>query len=282
MNHDNELLGRFADEGSQEAFAELVRLKVDLVFAAALRQTGGDAHLAQDVTRGVFTARAGGASSLARHAVITGWLFTTTRYLAISAMRQQCRWQRREQEANAMNVSTANSDPTWEQLRPVIDEALHELDARDRDALLLRFFEGCTLAEVGTAIGLAENSARMRVERALGKLRGRLEKHGITSTAAALSTALAAQPPVAAPAGLALVVTGASLTSAANGIGAFTTTFTLMNTIKIGGGVVVVVLAFLGGLYFRNAPERSATIATPSATTSADAKLVGALRAEVV
>ena len=61
MHDDIELLRRFAKEGSQAAFAELVRRRVNLVYAAALRQTGGDAHLAQDVTQRVFLAQIGRA-----------------------------------------------------------------------------------------------------------------------------------------------------------------------------------------------------------------------------
>lgn len=80
MNEDNELLRRFADEGSQEAFRALVERKVGLVFAAALRQMGGEAHLAQDVTQAVFIALAANAARLKRHAVLAGWLHTTTRH----------------------------------------------------------------------------------------------------------------------------------------------------------------------------------------------------------
>src|SRR4051812_36285307 len=79
MSEDSELLRRFADEGAQEAFAELVRRKLDLVYAAALRQTGGDAPLAEDVTQAVFLALACRAGALKRHTALTGWLYTTTR-----------------------------------------------------------------------------------------------------------------------------------------------------------------------------------------------------------
>jgi RNA polymerase sigma factor (sigma-70 family) len=199
MNGEAELLRRYADDKSQEAFAELVRRKVDLVYAAALRQTGGDAHLAQDVTQGVFLALARRASSLQRHAVLTGWLYTTTRFLATKAVRAQVRWQRREQEANTMDAISTGPEPKWEELRPVIDEAMHELGEPDRTAILLRYFEGLPLARVGAALGSSENAARMRVDRAMEKLRERLMRRGITSTAAALGTALAAQPTVAAP-----------------------------------------------------------------------------------
>lgn len=102
MNEDTELLRRFAEEGAQEALRELVERNVGLVFAAALRQTGGDAHLAQDVAQGVFMALAAKAARLKGHAVLAGWLHTTTRHVAIAAVRRQQRWQRREREANAM------------------------------------------------------------------------------------------------------------------------------------------------------------------------------------
>src|SRR5271169_5586876 len=51
MNDDAALLRSYADEGSEAAFAELVRRHVDLVYGAALRRTGGDPHRAADVAQ---------------------------------------------------------------------------------------------------------------------------------------------------------------------------------------------------------------------------------------
>lgn len=258
MDEDNELLRRFAHEGAQDAFAELVRRRVDLVFAAAQRQTGGDAHLAQDVTQQVFLALACRASALTAHTVLTGWLFTTTRYLAIRAMRQQRRWQRREHEASAMHSSNPEPSPAWENLRPVIDEALYELEEKDRTALLLRFFDGRSLAEVGAGIGLNENSARMRVERALEKLRCRLAKRGVTSTVAALGVALASQPAMAAPAGLAAAATGSALAGAAAGASVALPLLHFMSMTKLTVGAIGVA-AFVGtGAYFVGAGQGTA------------------------
>ncbi|MDO8542359.1 MAG: hypothetical protein Q7S40_18120 [Opitutaceae bacterium] len=46
---DAELLRRFAREQLEAAFAEVVRRHVGLVYSVALRQVGGDSHLAEDV-----------------------------------------------------------------------------------------------------------------------------------------------------------------------------------------------------------------------------------------
>src|SRR4051812_7087208 len=114
MEPDNELLQRFAEGGSQEAFAELVRSKLNLVFAAAVRQTGGDTHLAEDVAQRVFVELAKCAAKLRPPTVLTGWVFTTTRHIAIDAVRNQQRWQRREREAIDMTTLSPGDGPVWE------------------------------------------------------------------------------------------------------------------------------------------------------------------------
>jgi TonB family protein len=99
----------------------------------------------------------------------------------------------------------------------VIDEALAELGETDREAILLRFFEGRNYAEVGSRLRQNENTARMRVERALDKLHALLSRRGVTSTTGALALALAQQAVTAAPAGLASTVTTLALTGATVG-----------------------------------------------------------------
>jgi RNA polymerase sigma factor (sigma-70 family) len=223
MDDDAELLRRYANDRSEEAFAELVRRHLNLVYAAALRLVGGDAHRAKDVAQSVFTDLARKATALSRHTSLTGWLYTSTRYAAAKAVRAEQRRQKYEREAQSMNdlLESPASEPNWDRLRPVLDDVMGELDARDREAVLLRFFEDRQFVDVGAAMRLTEDAARMRVERALERMRVRLERRGLTSTTAALAAILANRAVAAAPSGLEATVKYAALSGAAAGGGAF-------------------------------------------------------------
>jgi RNA polymerase sigma factor (sigma-70 family) len=219
MMDDSSLLRRFAEDRSEGVFAELVRRHLNLVYSAALRKVGGDSHLAADVSQKVFAVLARNASSLARHPVLTGWLYTTTHFTAAKLVRAERRRQTREQEAQAMQelYSSPTPEAGWDRLRPVLDDVMHDLNERDREAVLLRFFEGRPFAEVGARLGLSENAARMRVERALDKLHSFLARRGITSTTAALTLLLAEHTVAAAPAALLATVSAAALAGTAGG-----------------------------------------------------------------
>jgi RNA polymerase sigma factor (sigma-70 family) len=216
MPSDAELIRHYARGKSDEAFAELVQRHVNLVYRAALRQLGGDAHRAEDATQIVFTLLARKADSLIRHPSFAGWLYTTTHFTVRDMQRAERRRQHRELEAHAMQELHADSATAadWEQVRPVLDDAMQALSEKDRSAILARFFEGCSFAEVGARLALSEDAARMRVERAMEKLRVLLTRRGVTSAASALGVMLASEAAAAPPAGLATAVAGSALASA--------------------------------------------------------------------
>src|SRR5215470_8096070 len=173
MADDGTLLRDYFLSGSEPAFAELVRRHLDFVYSTALRTTNGDEHLAQDICQGVFIDLARKASRLSNHPVLTGWLYTSTCFAASKAVRSECRRRVRELKAHTMQEHNTNTGAQvdWEQIRPFFDSVMHELKEQDREALLLRFFERRSLADVGSTLGLSENAARMRIERALDRLR---------------------------------------------------------------------------------------------------------------
>jgi RNA polymerase sigma factor (sigma-70 family) len=218
MHEDAQLLRRYVEQNSDDAFAALVRRHISLVYAVALRQVGGDVHLAEDVVQQVFTALARKAPTLLDRAALSGWLYRSTHFTASDCVRNERRRRRRETEVLTMQEIDAKGDGDgvvdWQTLRPVLDGAIANLDERDRDAVSLRFFEGCTFAEIGERLRLTENAARMRVDRALDKLHALLGRRGIKSTAGALAIALGNQVSAAPPAALAASVTGAALASA--------------------------------------------------------------------
>ena len=219
MLEDEQLLRQYVADGSEAAFGELVARHVNLVFSAALRRAAGDTHLAQDVAQMVFGDLARKARFLPKQVVLAGWLHRATQYAAAQLLRTEHRRHAREQEAVAMNALESEPSPDWEQIRPALDAALDRLDRPERDALLLRYFEQRSLAEVGRALGSSEDAARKRVARALEKLRADLIRRGVTTTAGALCAALAANAVQAAPAGLAATLASASLAGPAVGTG---------------------------------------------------------------
>jgi RNA polymerase sigma factor (sigma-70 family) len=205
MSDDSELLRRYVQERSESAFAELVQRQAGLVYSAALRQVGGDTTLAEEVSQSVFIDLARKAGALSNRPVLASWLYTSTRFAALKALRTRRRRQIHEQEATTMQDSAPEpvTEADWGKLRPLLDSAICELPERDRSVVLMRYFEGQPFAAMGARLGIGESSARMRAERALDKLRIRLGRKGISSTAAALGLVLANQAVAAPPAGLA-------------------------------------------------------------------------------
>src|SRR5256885_11593993 len=191
MVEDCQLLAEFCRNRSESAFRRLVERHLKLVYSTAMRLVNGDAPLAQDVAQAVFTNLAAKARSLPAQVVLAGWLHRDTRFTALEFLRKERRRIARESEAATMHqLESSGQEMDWSSLRPLLDEILDELAEEDRHALLLRFFEQQNLAQIGAALGLAEDTARKRISRALEKLRQSLASRGLTTTAVALSLVL--------------------------------------------------------------------------------------------
>lgn len=119
-----------------------------------------------------------------------------------------------------MNIgSVPDSEKDWEQIAPVLDDELAGLSEKERGAVLLRFFQDRSFKEVGEALGTSEDAAKMRVSRALDKLRLRFLKRGVALSATALAAVFGSQASaatVALPSGLAVSVTKAAVAKGAS------------------------------------------------------------------
>lgn len=225
---DTALLREYSSHGSEKAFAELVSRHIDLVYSAAVRQVG-DAHRAQDVTQAVFVLLAQKARTLSKDVILSGWLYRTARYVAADVLRVERRRQLREQKAMETMADESGDTHPWEEIAPLLDAAMAELETKDRDAIVLRFFAGKSLREVGEQLGASEEAAQKRVSRAVEKLRQSFAQQGRSVSIPVLTAAISTYAVQAAPIGLTAIATSAALSA-----GATVTTSTLTwGTLKL-------------------------------------------------
>ena len=140
-------------------FATLVTRHVNKVYSVALRHTR-NSHQAEEITQTVFVTLAKKARHLGKRVVLSGWLYQTTRLTSASFLRTEIRRARREQEAHIQTVLNETEPEVWPQSAPLLDTAIARLNETDRDAVVLRFFDGRRMSEVGAALGASEDAAK--------------------------------------------------------------------------------------------------------------------------
>ena len=206
--NDYELLRRYLNDGSQGDFAQLVGRHVNLVYSAANRLVR-DPHLAEDVTQQTFVLLARKGGQLGSDTILSAWLYRAALHLASETLRRDGRRHRREQLAvEAMSLATPEA--AWQQIEPMLDEAMADLNATEQAAVMLRYFENKSLKEVGAALSFSEDAAQKRVSRAVERLREFFAKRGVTVGASGLVVVISANAIQAAPVGLAATISTAA------------------------------------------------------------------------
>ncbi|HSZ55840.1 MAG TPA: sigma-70 family RNA polymerase sigma factor [Tepidisphaeraceae bacterium] len=209
------LLAQYVRNGSETAFAELVRRHVGLVYSSARRQLG-DLHDAEDVTQTVFLALAQNASKIRNGTVLASWLLSATRYVCATGKKMEARRKFHERQSGELPASAKQEveSTAWQEVASVLDEAVAELPESQRGALVLRYFQGMSMQEVAASLGISELAARQRVSRAVIELRQMFTRRGINVTAEVLPVLIGAHAIQAVPPAL-----GISISSAVHVIG---------------------------------------------------------------
>lgn len=211
MVDDDKLLAQYARDGAEAAFGQLIARHLSLVYSTCLRETGSPSQ-AEDATQIVFLLLARKAKSLRAGPSLAGWLYNAARFVAKDIRKQEARRQRGEQTVmQEMTHRQETPAPEWERVEPLLNDALSALKPGEREAVLLRFLEGHSLAETGAALGLSEDAARMRVSRAVEKMRRYLTAHGAAVTGLLLTGLLTSEAARPAPAHAATVITQGTL-----------------------------------------------------------------------
>lgn len=74
------------------------------------------------------------------------------------------------------------------QTMALIEEAVHKLPARQREAFVMRYWEDMDVAETAAAMGCSQGSVKTHCSRAVRSLAANLEKHGLTEKILSKST----------------------------------------------------------------------------------------------
>ncbi len=183
------LLERYLASRDQGVFAELAGAHLGLIYSAALRITRSP-DLAEEVAQTVLIKLASLKRPLPAKLPLDVWLHRVTRSAAIDLVRAEQR--RRQRETVAAALASESAGDLWDRLSPVIDEVIAQLPARDRELILSRFFTGSSHGAMARTLGMTEDAVRMRLKRAMEKMRALLERRGIATTGALLALCLPA------------------------------------------------------------------------------------------
>jgi RNA polymerase sigma factor (sigma-70 family) len=197
-------------EGDESAFAALVERYVHLVYSTALRQAGNPSQ-AEEITQAVFIILARKAKSLGPRTILSGWLYQTARLAAANFLRSEIRRQKREQEAYMESLLNEPTPNLWQQIAPLLDDAMGHLSENDRNVVVLRFFQNQSAAEIGDALGIDSAAAQKRITRAVGRLRKFFAKRSVTHSVELITGAISTNFVQAAPVALAKSVTAVAI-----------------------------------------------------------------------
>src|SRR5439155_20524961 len=180
----------------------------------------------------------------AKRGVGSGWWRRPARRSAVTVVRSEIRWTRGEQAADMQDLVDETESEVWHQIAPLLDAAMAGLSEADHDALALRFFDDKSMREIGAALGASEDAVKMRVNRAVEKLRIFFIRRGIVCSATALTAAISANAVHAAPIGLAVTIS----TAAAHAGITFTTTASATATVTKAIAMATTPKALIAGI----------------------------------
>jgi len=155
---------------------------------------------AEDAAQAVLLVLASNGPKLRRDVVLPTWLYGVCRLTCRNLKRQQRRESVRMEKAAVQMEQGQRESAGWEEICPHLHDSLDALSSRDRDLIVLRFFDEMSHREIGDALRISEEAARVGVSRAVDRLRRKLAVAGVVAGVAVLVDLLAERSAEAIPA----------------------------------------------------------------------------------
>lgn len=122
----------------------------------------GDLEVARELTADVF--RIAWQKSDHEPTTEAGWLFAVARNVIGNEYRGRAR--RRELIRKLAEGVRAAAEPPGDAVEAAVAETLGKLRPRDREILMLHFWDDASTAEIAASLGCTENSVAVRLHRA--------------------------------------------------------------------------------------------------------------------
>jgi len=172
-----------ARAGDPDAFRLLVERHSKAIFRLAYRMTGNE-HDADDVVQEAFLRTYRQLARFEERANFGTWVHRIAVNCALDLLRSRGRIDRHyggDPEEAEMSRGAATRDPQPDrlllsaELRDQVAVAMERLSGNERSAFVLRHFEGMSVEEISTTLGIQVNAAKHTIFRAVRKLRQSLE-----------------------------------------------------------------------------------------------------------
>ncbi len=288
MTDGTELLNRYVRSRSDPDFRALVDHYGGLVFGVAQRRLG-NAELAKEATQNVFIILSKKAATIRNTHKLAGWLHRVAVGECSNLIRKERshfnKMKQFGEEERAHMTTEPCSTTIADDAKPFLDEAIARLSQADRDAVMLRYYEGQTFGEIGVALGKSEEAIRKRIARALARMSIFLRHKGVRVSTVALGATLPSLLVHPLPTGYASII-------AANTSGTVPVAATAMSAklIAVGASLGLLAISIVGfqtgerstrnaaplGLQANSAPPVSFVPARPNQTISLEPLLVAA------
>jgi len=177
--------------GDSSAFDALLR-RWEAKIRGAIYRVVGPSEDVRDLSQETFLKAYRGLHGFRKDARFSSWLYQ----IALNVCRDRLRRRRHWAELSFDELEEGGQEPQMatrpealdvvaaRDLSRAVEAAMGTLPPEQREAIVLKEYQGLTFAEIAEALGIPVSTVKTRLYRGLSHLRGELEARGIRATAA--------------------------------------------------------------------------------------------------